>query len=104
VSIKLLAVLLVAAVMTFDWARPPARQVSAAAYEKVVVGSYRRFIRPHTAHFIRCRFEPTCSNYSVEAVQRYGFPKGVCLTAWRMARCMPWVPMGTHDPVPRQTN
>jgi len=46
-----------------------------------------------------CRFSPTCSQYTLEAVQKYGLLKGCLMGAWRIARCNPWNP-GGHDPVP----
>jgi len=47
----------------------------------------------------RCRFYPSCSQYAVEALQRYGFAKGVFLAAKRVSRCHPLNP-GGYDPVP----
>ena len=38
----------------------------------------------------RCRFEPSCSSYSLEAYQRYGFWKASARTLWRLLRCNPW--------------
>lgn len=46
-----------------------------------------------------CRFYPTCSEYSFEAVKKYGFFKGGWLGAKRIARCHPFHP-GGFDPVP----
>ena len=46
-----------------------------------------------------CRFQPTCSEYGRIAIQRYGFKKGVILTAKRLAKCRPGGPHG-YDPVP----
>lgn len=47
----------------------------------------------------RCRFWPTCSEYSVEAIQRYGAGRGSWLAAKRLSRCRPFGPHG-YDPVP----
>lgn len=46
-----------------------------------------------------CRYTPTCSQYGVEAFQKYGFFKAFKLTAKRFASCHPWGKHG-HDPVP----
>lgn len=46
-----------------------------------------------------CRYTPTCSQYGVEAIKKYGPFKGVWLTAKRISRCHPWGGHG-HDPVP----
>nr|NNM91315.1 membrane protein insertion efficiency factor YidD [Bacilli bacterium] len=46
-----------------------------------------------------CRFEPTCSHYSLEAVKKYGFFKGGWLSVRRIGRCGPWH-KGGYDPVP----
>ncbi|MSR68777.1 MAG: membrane protein insertion efficiency factor YidD [Phycisphaerales bacterium] len=47
----------------------------------------------------RCRFDPSCSLYGIEAFTRHGFWRGLFLTARRIARCHPWGGCG-HDPVP----
>jgi putative membrane protein insertion efficiency factor len=46
-----------------------------------------------------CRFTPTCSQYGLQAFQKYGLLKGFWLTARRVLRCHPWGGHG-HDPVP----
>ena len=46
-----------------------------------------------------CRFEPSCSQYGVEALQKYGVFKGGWLTIKRIGRCHPFHP-GGYDPVP----
>jgi uncharacterized protein len=45
-----------------------------------------------------CRFTPTCSEYAVDAISKYGFWKGSVLTLKRLARCHPFCP-GGYDPV-----
>ena len=44
-----------------------------------------------------CRFEPSCSQYFIEAVQKYGPLKGTLKGIWRILRCNPWNP-GGYDP------
>lgn len=46
-----------------------------------------------------CRFQPTCSNYAMEAIEKYGALKGIKLTIKRIARCRPGGETG-YDPVP----
>jgi uncharacterized protein len=46
-----------------------------------------------------CRYEPSCSRYSIQALQRHGAVRGGWLTVRRLVRCNPWGGMG-YDPVP----
>ena len=46
-----------------------------------------------------CRFEPSCSEYAVEALHRHGAARGTVLAAGRVLRCNPWN-LGGFDPVP----
>ncbi|GAA5501949.1 putative membrane protein insertion efficiency factor [Deinococcus xinjiangensis] len=48
-----------------------------------------------------CRFSPTCSEYAVQAIERFGAVKGTWLALWRIARCNPLVE-GGFDPVPEE--
>jgi putative membrane protein insertion efficiency factor len=47
----------------------------------------------------KCRFTPSCSQYAVEALHKYGFFKGLLLAVKRIGRCHPWGGHG-YDPVP----
>jgi uncharacterized protein len=62
-----------------------------------VVKGYRLILSPWLGS--ACRFEPTCSAYSLEALERYGAAAGSYLTLRRLVRCHPWCD-GGHDPVP----
>ncbi|MCL5985819.1 MAG: membrane protein insertion efficiency factor YidD [Actinobacteria bacterium] len=57
---------------------------------------YKRYISPMLP--ASCRFEPTCSVYSMQAIKKYGFLKGTYLSIWRIMRCNPFS-KGGFDPV-----
>ena len=61
------------------------------------VRAYRLLLSPWVGH--ACRFQPTCSAYALEALERHGALRGSWLTLRRIGRCHPWHP-GGHDPVP----
>ena len=96
----LIAAAVIAVAAICDWARPSPNQFSVQLYARAIIGPYQRYVRPHTHRFFRCRFKPSCSQYSFYAMQAHGFPRGLWLTAKRVLRCTPWVPAGTEDPVP----
>lgn len=60
---------------------------------------YRKYISPLKKP--SCRFTPTCSSYTYEAVQRFGALKGTILGTWRILRCNPFN-AGGYDPVPEK--
>ena len=60
---------------------------------------YQRVISPAIPR--RCKYEPTCSRYAVEAIREYGILRGAVLAAWRLLRCNPWS-YGGYDPVEAQ--
>ena len=49
---------------------------------------YQRFISPALPQ--RCRYHPSCSQYAVDAVRRFGILRGTVLAGWRLLRCNPW--------------
>ena len=63
----------------------------------VLIRFYQYAISPMT--HASCRYMPTCSQYAVEAIQKYGPIKGSWLAIKRLARCHPWGGHG-YDPVP----
>ncbi len=62
-----------------------------------IVKAYRLFLSPWLGS--ACRFEPTCSLYSIQALEKHGAAKGSYLTLKRLVRCHPWCEGGC-DPVP----
>jgi uncharacterized protein len=58
---------------------------------------YKRFISPLLPPM--CRFEPTCSVYMMQAIEKYGFARGAWLGVKRLSHCHPLNP-GGWDPVP----
>jgi putative membrane protein insertion efficiency factor len=64
------------------------------------LAGYKRWISPLLPH--SCRFVPTCSEYTMEAVERHGALLGLGMGLWRLLRCNPLCAAG-HDPVPAQT-
>jgi len=83
--------------------RPPVKpleRVTDGLLVRVVgapVIAYRRWISP--ALPARCRFYPSCSAYTLEALSRHGVVRGIWLSLRRLGRCHPFHP-GGHDPVP----
>lgn len=70
---------------------------------RCLIRAYQRWISP-TLHAIAgpgagCRYDPTCSQYFIDALDTHGFFKGSWLGIRRIARCHPWGGHG-HDPVP----
>ena len=57
---------------------------------------YKRWISPSLLP--SCRYVPTCSEYAMEAIDRYGVLRGGLMAAWRLLRCHPFV-KGGYDPV-----
>ncbi|HYM46265.1 MAG TPA: membrane protein insertion efficiency factor YidD [Solirubrobacteraceae bacterium] len=60
---------------------------------------YQKAISPALPR--RCKYEPTCSRYAVEAIRSFGILRGAVLAVWRLLRCNPWS-YGGYDPVEAQ--
>lgn len=70
--------------------------------QRILIGvlkGYRLVLSPWLG--TACRFEPTCSVYAIQALQRHGAMAGIYLGAHRVLRCHPWC-AGGCDPVPEQ--
>lgn len=70
--------------------------------KKILIGAvkfYRKFISPYKGN-THCRFTPTCSEYSLEALEKYGPFKGTYLSVKRILRCHPYSKHSGYDPVP----
>ena len=63
----------------------------------LLIKIYQYFLSPLLG--VSCRYTPSCSQYGVEDIKKYGAFKGGWLTLKRIARCNPWGGHG-HDPVP----
>ena len=63
-----------------------------------LVKFYQLCISPFTPP--SCRFTPTCSQYAIEAIEKYGAIKGGWLAFKRICRCNPFSKRGPYDPVP----
>ena len=66
-----------------------------------LIKGYRMFISPLFPP--TCRFQPTCSMYAIEAIERFGVWRGGWMATRRIFRCHPFHP-GGYDPVPDVTN
>ena len=64
-----------------------------------VLGIYKRWVSPALPP--SCRYVPTCSEYAMEALERYGALRGGAMAVWRLLRCHPFV-KGGYDPVVRR--
>ncbi len=61
-----------------------------------IIGVYQKFLSPLKGQ--TCRFYPTCSDYSIQSLQKHGLVKGLLHTLVRILKCHPFHP-GGHDPV-----
>ena len=64
-----------------------------------VIRFYRKHLSKYKLPTHHCIYTPTCSEYGLEAIEKYGALKGGLLTVWRILRCNPFH-RGGYDPVP----
>ncbi len=64
-----------------------------------IIKLYQKLISPLLGN--NCRFQPTCSEYSISALKEWGFLRGSFLTLCRISRCHPWGGSG-YDPIPKK--
>lgn len=63
----------------------------------LLIRLYQRYLSPLTGS--SCRFYPSCSHYTHEAIEKYGAGRGIWMGGKRLLRCHPWT-AGGYDPVP----
>ena len=63
----------------------------------IIIKFYQIFISPFLG--LNCRFNPTCSNYSINSLKKHGLIVGLYYSILRISKCHPWGGSG-HDPVP----
>lgn len=64
-----------------------------------IIKKYQKYISPTLSLYSKCKYIPSCSNYSIEALKKHGILYGSILTIWRLLRCNPFT-KGGYDPVP----
>lgn len=62
---------------------------------------YKKYLSPGNFGIKICNFEPSCSRYCMEAIEKHGVIKGLFLGTYRIIRCNPFNP-GGYDPVPER--
>jgi putative membrane protein insertion efficiency factor len=95
----LAALMILVVLFVADTFRSPERQISGQLYIGLVRG-YQIVGRPLFKGWIACRYIPTCSEYSIQAVQKHGFRHGSVLTYMRINSCRASVADGTYCPIP----
>jgi putative membrane protein insertion efficiency factor len=93
-------IIILAMLVVLDWLRPPPQQFTAGA---LITGIelYQRYVSKGImeAKGIKiCRYTPTCSEYTKQALAKYGLFKGSLMGMYRIVRCNPWSQGGEDQP------
>ena len=64
-----------------------------------LIRKYQKYVSPFLSLFSKCPYTPSCSNYTIEAIEKHGAIKGSALGFWIILRCNPFS-KGGYDPVP----
>ena len=83
-------------VMIWDTFCRSLRQIMANRIAIHLISFYQRYLSPLKAP--ACRFYPSCSQYAIDSLRKYGLLRGFCLSLWRLLKCHPFHP-GGYDPV-----
>ena len=76
---------------------PPSRWLRSVVL--LPIRGYQKLISPMLGE--HCKYYPSCSEYAVQAISRFGILRGLVLAGWRLLRCNPWS-RGGYDPVEEQ--
>ena len=63
-----------------------------------LIKKYQKYISPTLSLYSKCPYTPSCSNYAIDALNKYGIIKGGVMAFWRILRCNPFS-KGGYDPV-----
>lgn len=98
-ELYLAALVFLVALTALDLTRSPNRQLTVRLCTSTI-RAYQHYGRTWGATLIRCRYVPTCSEYSLQAIEKYGAGRGFVLSIRRLWSCRGGVPIGTLQPVP----
>ena len=96
----LVAGLLTVAFVLFDLGRAPQQQWTTRGLLLAIDAYQATLSKAMPTLGVQCRFQPTCSRYTEQAIRLHGAFKGTRLGAWRLLRCGPWTEAQTLDPPP----
>ncbi|MFQ6121386.1 MAG: membrane protein insertion efficiency factor YidD [Methanosarcinales archaeon] len=78
-----------ASFLVFDLDQCPSKQIT-AEFLIFSIENYQKHVSPKLKVHVRCKFTPSCSNYAILAIKKYGAFKGIIKTIGRLCRCTPF--------------